>query len=449
MKRICLILSFFLITIGSVLGQWSGYTTDQGSELDGGIGMTWIDDQAYYTISFQPDISIGKLGFGLGLNLLYNTETGKIRTEDWDSNYDYARIIRYIRYGHKGDTFYTRVGALDAARLGHGFILNYYNNQVNYDERKIGLTLDIDFGKYGFESLTSNLGRLELIGGRAYYRPLYSSPVPVLRYLGIGASLVTDQDPDSRKSTGEKTTVWGVDVELPLIKSNMLKMILYADHANIASYGSGQAVGLGTDFSALFGLLNLSVNIERRYLGKEFIGSYYGPFYEILRYTTISELADFYESLGGDAENIPEKYLPITEDVRVTQEALLPMMNKKRQGWYAGLYVDLIHIVQALGSFEMMDNVDNSGILHVGAGLSRSIPLVDIDASYDKRGIGTFKDIRTLDYRSVARVGIGYKLKPYLLLYLDYIWNFVWDEENQNYKPQERFQPRLAFRYSF
>ncbi len=267
MKRICLILSFFLITIGSVLGQWSGYTTDQGSELDGGIGMTWIDDQAYYTISFQPDISIGKLGFGLGLNLLYNTETGKIRTEDWDSNYDYARIIRYIRYGHKGDTFYTRVGALDAARLGHGFILNYYNNQVNYDERKIGLTLDIDFGKYGFESLTSNLGRLELIGGRAYYRPLYSSPVPVLRYLGIGASLVTDQDPDSRKSTGEKTTVWGVDVELPLIKSNMLKMILYADHANIASYGSGQAVGLGTDFSALFGLLNVSVNFERRYLG--------------------------------------------------------------------------------------------------------------------------------------------------------------------------------------
>ncbi len=168
-----------------------------------------------------------------------------------------------------------------------------------------------------------------------------------------------------------------------------------------------------------------------------------------MRYTTISELADFYESLGGDAESIPEKYLPITEDVRVTQEALLPMMNKKRQGWYGGLYVDLIHIVQALGTFEMMDNVNNSGILHVGAGLSQSIPLVDIDASYDKRGIGTFKDIRTLDYRSVARVGIGYKLKPYLLLYLDYIWSFVWDEENQNYKPQERFQPRLAFRYSF
>jgi hypothetical protein len=125
------------------------------------------------------------------------------------------------------------------------------------------------------------------------------------------------------------------------------------------------------------------------------------------------------------------------------------MMNEKRQGWYGGLYVDLIHLVHALGTFEMMDDVDNSGILHLGLGLSQSIPLIDVDASYDKRGIGTFKDIRTLDFRSVARVGVGYKIRPFLLLYLDYIWNFVWDEEAQHYKPQERFQPRLAFRYSF
>jgi hypothetical protein len=32
---------------------------------------------------------------------------------------------------------------------------------------------------------------------------------------------------------------------------------------------------------------------------------------------------------------------------------------------------------------------------------------------------------------------------------MDYIWNFVWDAEKQQYKPQERFQPRLAFRYPF
>jgi hypothetical protein len=448
MKQTVGIFYLCLIATSTLIGQWSGYMAD-GNELDGGIGMTWVNDQAYFTIGFQPDISIGKIGFGLGLNLLFDTETGNIRTEDWDSNYDYARIIRYIRYGHKGDRFYARIGALDAARLGHGFILNYYNNQINYDERKIGLTLDIDFGKFGFESLTSNLGRLEIIGLRGYYRPLYESRIPVLRHLGVGASLVTDQDPDSWKKTKNTTTLCGIDVELPLIKSDMLKMIVYADHANIAGYGCGQAIGLGTDFSALFGLCDLSACIEKRYLGKEFIGTYFGPFYDILKYTTISELIDFYQSLGGDTDGIPADYLPITKDIRITQEALLPMMTDKRRGWYAGLYVDLINLVRAQGSYEIMDGEKNSGVLHLGVGLSRSIPLVDVDASYDKRGIGTFKDILTLDYRSVARVGIGYKIKPYLLLYLDYIWNFQWNEEEQHYEPQERFQPRLAFRYSF
>jgi len=40
-------------------------------------------------------------------------------------------------------------------------------------------------------------------------------------------------------------------------------------------------------------------------------------------------------------------------------------------------------------------------------------------------------------------------MKPYLLLYLDYLWSFEWDEELEQYTPQERFQPRLAFRHRF
>ena len=85
----------------------------------------------------------------------------------------------------------------------------------------------------------------------------------------------------------------------------------------------------------------------------------------------------------------------------------------------------------------------------MGAELSRSIPFVALEATYDKRGIRNFKDIRTLDYRSVARLGVGYKIKSYLLFYVDYIWSFEYDEKLQQYKPQERFQPRLAFRYNF
>lgn len=461
MKKITLVILFTLLTANLSMAQWSGYShTTGGSELDAGLGMTWIDNQAYYTITFQPDISIGKLGIGLGINILYNPDEGKVRSVDWDSGYDYARIIRYIRYGYKGDKVYAKIGALDGARIGHGFIMNFYNNQVKYDERKLGLVFDVDLGKFGFESMTNNLGRLEVIGGRGYYRPIYNSNIPVLKNIAFGVSYVTDtnipphkvnftNDTIAYQDKVDNVSVWGVDFEMPLIKSKILTTMLYADHAQIINYGHGQAVGLGTDFSALWGFLELSFNIERRFLGKEFMGTYFGPFYEMFRSTAVDDMLDFYYTLGGDSADVPVGFETDLANIPVNQKVILPMMRQKRRGWYGSLIMDFFNLVNVLGSFQVIDNTDNSGILHIGAGLSQSIPVLAFEASYDKRNLGKLKDVFTLDNRSIARVGIGYKLKPYLLLYMDYIWNFIWDEDDGEYKPSKRIQPRLSFRYPF
>ena len=447
LKRFSVVILLVFLT-GLCFGQFYGFESDQ-SEMDAGVGMAFIEGQSYFAFTLYPDISIGKFGVGLGVNLLYNTETGKIRSKDWDSGYDWARLIRYLRYGRKGDSFYTRIGALDAARLGHGFILNYYNNQLNYDERKLGLVLDLDLGAYGFESLTNNLGRTEVLAFRGYYRPLWESQIPVLKRLGFGGSFVTDRDPDSRTSTDGNVSEWGLDVELPLIKSNPLDMTLYADHAKINSYGSGQAVGLMTHFSALWNWLALSVNVERRFMGKEFVASFFGPFYEMYRYAPIEDLEDYYLSIGGSSDGIPEKFMADSTGMysHLSKYELLPMMTEKQRGWYGALLFDFFHIVKALGSYQKIDKLDHSGILHIGAGLSQDVPMFDLEAAYDKRGIEKGKDVFTLDERSVARVGIGYKLKPYLLLYMDYIWTFEYDKDKDRYEPQKRFQPRLAFRY--
>jgi hypothetical protein len=476
MKRIAVVIFFTLLGIQAGFSQWSGYTVSQGSTLDGGLGMTWIDEQPYFNISFQPDISIGKFGIGLNINLLYNTQTGKFRSQDWNSGYDYARMIRYLRYGHKGDPVYGQIGALDVARLGHGFILNYYNNQINYDERKIGLSLDVDFGVGGFESMTNNLGRMEVVGVRGYVRPMYKRDTPIIKNLAFGASYVTDVDPDVNRDTEDEVAFWGVDVEQPLLQSEMLKIKLFADHAAVINppsedemiqslytldtlagetssgdynkngSGSGQTVGLLADFHAL-SFLNVTAQFERRWLGKGFIPNYFGSLYEVMRYTTTDKLASYYESLGGDKSMVES--LSIWDDVKgipINQKMLLPLMAKKRSGWFGGLNLNFIGLVQVVGSFEMIDQNPGSGVLHFSAGLSQEIPLVSFEASYDKIGVEKLKDIRTLDDRSVARIGLGYKIKPYLLLYVDYIWSFQWDEDQNRYKPQERIQPRLAFR---
>ncbi|MBN1782486.1 hypothetical protein JW948_15225 [bacterium] len=446
MKRMLAIICLLCFT-GFASAQWSGYMGTGGSELDGGIGMTWIDEQAYYNISFQPDISIGNFGVGLNIDLLYNADTGKIRSVDWDESYDYARIIRYLRYGHKGDNVYARVGALDAARIGHGFIMNFYNNQINYDKRKLGLSFDVDFGIGGFETMTNNLGRLQVIGGRAYVRPMYSKSIPVLKNLGFGASYITDVDLKDFDGEDDNVGVWGLDVDMPLIKSDLLSVLLYADHAQIIDYGSGQTIGLRTDVNAIWDFLNLSVNFERRFLGKEFIANYYGPLYEVMRQTTVGQLATFYESMGGSIP--PDLDFVRTLDIPVTQKMLLPMMMEKRSGWYGALYLNFLKLVTVLGSYQFIDDQDASGALHFGAALSENIPVIAAEASYDKIGIENFRDVRTLDNRSVARVGIGYKVKPYLLIYMDYIWNFVWSEEYEQFVSQERIQPRVTFRYPF
>jgi len=450
MKRAVFAAVIMLLFYRAGFTQWYGYyPTGDTNELDGGIGITWIDNQAYYQISFQPDISIGKFGIGLGLNLLYNVNTGKIRSEDWDSGYDYARIIRYLRYGYKGDPFYARVGAIDGHTLGHGLIMNYYNNQINYDMRKLGMAFDLDLGTFGFETFTNNLGRLEVVGGRMYLRPLYKSNIFLFKNMGFGATYVTDLDPDSWKASDDKVSEWGLDVELPLIKSKFFNLITYFDHAQITDYGSGQSYGFKADVNHMESILDFQFVFERRILGKEFIANYFGPFYEILRSTSLGELMEYYESLGGDVAGVPEEYRDVLYEIPVNKQMLLPMMTEKRKGWFGAMRFHFLHLITAMGSYQIIDGETNSGLMHLGAALSRSIPFISLEASYDKWGVDNLREATTLDYRSVARFGIGYKIKPYLLLYMDYIWNFRLNEKTGRYEPQERFQPRLAFRYNF
>ncbi len=421
-----LILAGFLLvsTASAQFGLMNLNREAQEGMIMGGLGLTNIDGQSYFTINLRPELAFGKWGVGLNVNLLYNTKTGHIRTKDWDEKYDYLRMLRYVRYGWKGDKFYTRVGALDAARLGHGFIMNFYNNQASYDERKIGLALDADFGMFGFESMTSNLARLEIVGGRAYIRPLHKSGIPILKNLAFGGTYVTDTDPDGNRSTKDAVAEYGADVELPIINWPFLWAGVYADYAKIKDYGSGKSAGASIQLKNLLGLLNMEVRVERRLLGKEFVASYFDAFYEIYRY-------------------LPEGS---TDKPKI---ATLANITEETKGVFGTLYGKILGTVEVIGSFQHLDARPKSGILHVGADATKLIPSLALHAAYDKMNIANTKDVFTLDNRSIARVGLGYKVKPYLIIYMDYIWSFVLDEKENVYKPQERIEPRISLRYPF
>ena len=432
MKKIRLI-AVTIILLGSFLatssfaqfGLMNLNRKAQEGLLNGGVGLTTIDGESYFTINLRPEIAFGKFGVGLNVNLLYNTKTGHIRHKDWDEKYDYLRMVRYVRYGWKGDKFYTRVGALDGARLGHGFIMNYYTNQASYDARKIGLALDVDMGFVGFESMTSNLSRLEVVGGRGYIRPLHYSGIPILKNLAFGGTYVTDTDPDGNRSTKDAVAEYGADVELPLINAPILWLGVYGDYAKIKDYGSGKSAGIGLQIKNLLGLLSIEARLERRFLGEKFQAGYFDAFYEVYRYLP--------NGAGMDVEKVTS----------------LDTITTKTTGIYGALYGKILGTIDLVGSFQRLDARPKSGILHFGADATKLIPVLALHASYDKMNIETAKDVFTLDNRSIARVGIGYKVKPYLIVYMDYIWSFVLDQKENAYKPQERIEPRITFNYPF
>ncbi|MBN2356134.1 hypothetical protein JXO59_08475 [candidate division KSB1 bacterium] len=415
-----------------------GYMGDQRGQIMGGVGFASIDEgdesKTYVSIGLRPELAIGKFGIGLNINLLYDTDTGHIRSKDWDSSYDYLRLIRYLRYGRKLDPVYVRVGTMDAARLGHGFIVNYYTNEASYDNRKIGLELDLDFGHFGFETITSNMARAELLGMRGYYRPLYSTEIPIIKNFALGASFARDFDPDERSKSDDAVSVYGFDVELPLVRSSIFNTYLYYDWAQIhgysskeeksRSFGSGQAVGIYSGLGNLLGVLELAARVERRWLGEEFMASYFDPFYEVQRF-----------QISGDSARHKADYL-----TDITGET---------KGVFGELYGNLLgNRVRLLGMLARLDDEPNSGRMHLAADAPALIPVIAFHATYDKIGVEKVKDVFTLNNESVARVGVGYKIKPYLIMYVDYIWTFVETEPgSREYKPQERVEPKLQFVY--
>jgi len=419
-----------MILICSVSTLSFGQTSDQfynENTFMGGIGLTVIDDQSYVTINLRPDFAIGKFGLGLNIDLLYNTENGAIRHEDWDEDYDWARLIRYLRYGHKRDKFYAKIGTLDYARIGHGFLMNYYTNEASYDQRKIGLALDMDFGIAGFETVTNNLGRFEIFGMRGYVRPLQYAleNIPIIRNLTFGVSYVTDIDPDGSRDSNDGFNAIGFDVELPLINIPLFRTYTYFDWAKLDTFGMGTAIGIAADLRLIAGVAEVSARLERRFLGKEFVPSYFDAFYEI------------------------QRYQPMEDGSLFRKDQSLAFIQEKTKGTFGELAGHILNTVRLVGNFQRLDGEKNSGIMHLAAETKENVPMVALQASYDKFGIETLNDAFTLDDRSIARLGVGYKVKPYLIFFMDYIYTFQFDEDKGAYKVQERFSPRVAFVYNF
>lgn len=445
MKRICLL---FLIIIFSHLSfsQFRGFPKPNNGELTGGMGLKWIDGELFYSIYFSPEISFANFGLGLGLSVDINSK-GSLRQENFNEFSDYLSIIRYLRYGLKGEPVFIKLGALDYYTLGHGSIMHLYNNSPTFDVRKIGLVCDIHFGLFGFESIYSRFGEAGVAGLRGYVRPLQFSSagdIPILGNLEVGATYAGDfndkagivsasYDPVQRKLNVIKDdgsiSIIGLDLGLPVIQGSLLNLILYTDYANIIGFGSGTATGVLMNFNPL-GLVSGSVKLERRFNGSGYIPSYFNSLYEVERFK-----------------------FDTTTGILKSKAQLLAQNSKLGNGYFGELSVNALGIFNILGSYQRLDKHPTSGILHIeGEVAPEGIPFL-ARTGYDKVNIIDEKDLFTLDDRSYLFFELGYKPYPFMIVSMLYNWTYAPVRDNNDkvidFKPQKRIEPRVYFIYPF
>ena len=304
-----------------------------------------------------------------------------------------------------------------------------YNNSPSYDNRRVGLEFDMNFGTNGFETVYGDFARAGVLGIRGYEKPLqYTSfaSVPVIGEMEAGVTLSGDMRDDARGITFDTTSsaviqknhgslaMFGFDFGFPIARMQSFQSTVYIDFVKIIDYGSGTTIGWENNIFGL-GILDMFTRIERRFPGDKFIFNYFDALYEIDR----------------------------------TQKGLsLQSISSQGPGIFGDISLSILGTLQVRGTYSKLDDLSKSGILHLATNTGTILPSIVIEAGYDKKYIEDNKDVFTLDERSLLYASYGYKPYPYMTVALVYIWTFKENDEGE-FVPQKRVESRITFSYPF
>ncbi len=367
---------------------------------------------SYQKLSIYPDLSFGKVGIGLAITFHYRFDDGDgnfdFRGDDWVPHDDltfwdiYLPIFRYVRYGHKGDPLYAKIGSIEDGTLGNGFIMSSYSNTNFLPERRIvGLAFDIDgslfnFPYLGIETFTGNLAKFDVFGTRVYVRPLIGMDIPIIKNLQIGTTFAVDNNPNALQTFVDpdakpnSVTMFDFDFRQPVLSKDLFSLAVFGDLAFQPASGAkdtstGGLLGVG---GKVVGFINYGLNAL--FLGENYVPFYFDSVYDLYRETK-------YEMYNGDIS--------------------IPAYT----GWLATIGFSflsdkLMFSTSLDGAFNRQEGIESTyphlkATFTVGEGI---IPGVFFDASYDKRYINTFNDLISPE-DAVIGANINYKAGPAII----------------------------------
>ncbi len=388
------------MVIISVSAQDEGFAFGLDMELGAESFDEAVGSVSYQILGLKPDFSIGKFGIGIDATIHWRfDDTGNltIRKADWvpEGDVDFFELylpkFRYVRYSHKGEDLFVKLGSIDDATLGNGFIMGNYDNTLSRPKIvKFGMSFDLDgrlfdFPYVGIESFVGRFHPFEIFGGRIFARPLYGLDLPIIKELQVGITAAGDVDPDEDAATAETLLIYGIDVMQPILSGDVFSLAAFGDFVLEPDSTMGGMIGFG---GRIIGLITYGA--QARFLAPGFIPVYFDATYDLYRTTKITMIGD---------KTIPSFV-----------------------GWFGSLGFslldDLLVFTASLdGPFSKPDpgNPDNfmnyphlRVVFLVNEGL---IPGMFFEAYYDKKMITEFKDIIDPE-DAVIGAAINYKTGP-------------------------------------
>ena len=402
-----------------------------GNGIFSGMGYESIDKNGYFTFNLGLELDFDKVGIGIRLPLkVRKGDDGyELKENEWDEASDYLKIITYLRYGHKGDSFYLMLGELRNVQLGHNTIVSGYRNVLDLSHYKFGAVLDLGDDKIKMETLTDNIASPQIIGGRLRFRSGLFGAKGFLSKLGLGISVVTDRKAPSKIEPFEGLKGFkydpletesllfnGIDLDYLLLKTKALTLTPYIDQNFIRNNGSGTHIGImhSSDLS----LMVLRSTWEFRMLHGKYLPRYFNTSYEKDRF------------LYGDSVGLT-KY-----------NYLRTLDNETRSGYFVSLGADILSILSIEGGYEKMVDEEKDGSFWLATSLPSLGPL-KAQALYGKTGLDSFSEALDIDDRSYFEAKLIYTSPVGLFIQTGFLRTW------ENGIPSDQYGGGIGFAYSF
>ncbi|TAF67343.1 MAG: hypothetical protein EAZ55_03230 [Cytophagales bacterium] len=448
-------LLFTLIIFSCVsLSSWRAFAQapsiiqqDSANVLRLPFGFTSIGEESFIGFRLQPELAFGKMGVGLDVPLLFSTQDGSFRTQEFqDGLTGVLRMVRYFRYGQKKrDKVYFRIGDLTGSYLGTGILMNNYTNSPSFERRKVGITFDVrPTDIFGIEGTYSDFRGFNLLAIRPYFRPLATTDIPILKTLEIGGSFVTDYTPEAVAANGELASTrfvkkgmnaFGGDISLTVLSNSFIDVRIFGQYSVLAKSdtlnnyfnreiadslaagrpirgalsdgydaGTGLSLGASARINFIADIFNLEARLERLWYSDHFLPQFFDAVYEIDKDAKMLAL--------GRAKGI--------------------------NGIYGSLSAVFLNKVKVTGGLQIPDVVtaETPAFFFMNLDAKDFIPKIMVTGNYVKGGITNLEDAFTFDNRSLANLRVAYRLNKYLVVGADYRWTFAKVNENG----VERFQ---------